>query len=329
MSDHEHELTRRDFLRRAVRAGIAVSMAGGASYLLYDPVGPGPISWEEGLRLPDFSVPPVAGKTIAIVKGADRKKSLNRALELLGGVERFVGRGKRVLIKPNVAFASPPSLGATTHPDLLAELIRLCFRAGAREVGVLDNPINDPGSCFLLSGIERAARENNAGLIYPGHELFRAVSLPGGRLIRNWPFLYEPLARSDVLIGVAPLKSHHRSGASMTMKNWYGLLGGRRNIFHQDIHTIIAELAALVRPSLVILDGITIMATNGPTGGSLADLQAGNTLIASCDAVAADTWGCSLLGLQPGDLPFLEQARALGAGTTDVAALKPLVAETE
>ena len=56
----------------------------------------------------------------------------------------------------------------------------------------------------------------------------------------------------------------------MTMKNWYGLLGGRRNIFHQDINTIIAELAMMVKPTLVILDGTQIMMTNGPTGGSIA-----------------------------------------------------------
>ena len=81
------------------------------------------------------------------------------------------------------------------------------------------------------------------------------------------------------LIGIAPVKHHHRSGASMSMKNWYGLLGGRRNIFHQDIHTIIAELAAMVKPTLVVLDGTTTMMANGPTGGSLADLKQTHTMI--------------------------------------------------
>ncbi len=92
------------------------------------------------------------------------------------------------------------------------------------------------------------------------------------------------LQKADKLIGIAPIKHHHRAGASMSMKNWYGLLGGRRNVFHQDINTIIAELAMMVKPTLVILDGTEVMMTNGPTGGSVSDLKRSNTLIASTTA---------------------------------------------
>lgn len=77
---------------------------------------------------------------------------------------------------------------------------------------------------------------------------------------------------------MAPLKSHFRSGASMTMKNWYGLLGGQRNIFHQDIHGIIEELSLLMRPTLVVLDATFTMISNGPTGGSLSDLKPTNQI---------------------------------------------------
>ena len=112
----------------------------------------------------------------------------------------------------------------------------------------------------------------------------------------------------------------------MTMKNWYGLLGGGRNIFHQDINTIIAELAMLVRPSLVILDGTEVMMTNGPTGGSRSDLKRMDTMIASCDMVAADSFGSQLLGLKVADLPYLTKAQDAGAGTTDWRSLEPLEA---
>jgi uncharacterized protein (DUF362 family) len=112
----------------------------------------------------------------------------------------------------------------------------------------------------------------------------------------------------------------------MTMKNFYGLLGGRRNIFHQDINTIIAELAMMVKPTLVILDGTEVMMTNGPTGGSVSDLRWANTMIASTDCVAADSYGCGLLGLQVSDLPYLTKAEQAGAGTTDYQSLKPIIA---
>jgi uncharacterized protein (DUF362 family) len=146
----------------------------------------------------------------------------------------------------------------------------------------------------------------------------------GARLIRDWPLLYGPFEGVNKVIGLCPVKDHHRSGASMTMKNWYGLLGGRRNIFHQDIYTIIAELAMLVRPSLVILDGVVSMISNGPTGGSPDDLKPTGTLILSTDQVAADALGATLLGKTPSDLPFIGQAAALGLGSSDWRSLRPL-----
>jgi uncharacterized protein (DUF362 family) len=161
-------------------------------------------------------------------------------------------------------------------------------------------------------------------LLLPEERFFRPLSLKDARLIRNWPVLLEPLAGVTKLIGLAPVKDHHRSGASMVMKNWYGLLGGRRNIFHQDIHTIIAELAWMVKPTLVVLDGTTSMMTNGPTGGSLADLKETHTLIAGTDQVAVDAFGATLLGKTAADLPFIAKAAALGAGTADYRALSPI-----
>jgi uncharacterized protein (DUF362 family) len=163
-------------------------------------------------------------------------------------------------------------------------------------VVVTDNPINDPASCFRLTGIGPAAEAAGGRVVLPTADQFANVSLAGARLIRDWPVLVGPLAQADCLIGLAPLKDHHRSGASMTIKNWYGLLGGRRNVFHQDIHTIIAELAALVRPTLVILDAVTAMMHNGPTGGSVSDLAETNTLVAGIDPVAVDAAGAEILG---------------------------------
>ncbi|HOB33709.1 MAG TPA: DUF362 domain-containing protein, partial [Verrucomicrobiota bacterium] len=148
-------------------------------------------------------------------------------------------------------------------------------------------------------------------------------TLDGGVLIRDWPLLFEPFEGVTKLIGIAPVKDHHRSGASMSMKNWYGLLGGRRNVFHQDIHTIIYELAKLVRPTLVILDGTTTMLTNGPTGGSLDDLKVTNTMIAGTDQVAVDAFGATLLGKTAADLTFITKAAEGGLGTVDYEALHP------
>jgi uncharacterized protein (DUF362 family) len=324
-----NKVSRREFVSRVGKAGLSIAATGLVAWKMLDTEGPKPgIKSEELVTLPDFSIPTREDQVISIVKGSDRVINVDKAIELLGGIERFVNKGETVIIKPNVAFASAPMLGATTRPELVAEVVRLCLnKAQARKVIVTDNPINDPRSCFTLSGIGKAASEAGATVILPKSHLFKLTTLEGGKLIRDWPIFYEPFSKVDKVIGISPIKDHRRSGASMTLKNWYGLLGGRRNIFHQDINGIISELAMMVKPSLAILDGVDVMITNGPTGGSLSDLRKTNTLIASTDMVAADSYGCGLLDMKVSDLPYLSKAEKAGVGTTDYQSLKPLIAE--
>jgi len=327
--EEDRAIDRRQFLKRSVKAGIAIAGASLFGYALYDPTGP--VSSEDrvpGLvQLPSFS-PSEDGQRMAIVTGADRVASINLAFKALGGIETFVKQGDRVLIKVNAAFASPAFLCATTNPELLAEVGRLCFKAGASSVIVTDNPINNPESCFALSGLGEAVRSIGASLMLPRDAFFKPTTVSGGTLIKNWPVLYTPFEGVDKLIGIAPVKDHHRSGASMSMKNWYGLIGGRRNIFHQNINDFIKELGLMVRPTLVVLDGTMTMMTNGPTGGSLSDLKATNTMIVSTDQVAADAFGVTLLGKTALDLPYLQKAEAAGVGTAYYESLHPIRVQT-
>ena len=323
------KISRREFLARSAKAGISIAAVAGAASLLYETDPQKMFSGQSAVSgLKDFSIPQVAGKTISIIKGSDRSKTVNKAIELLGGIDRFVKPGETVLLKPNVGFSRPPRICATSHPDIISEITRLCYeQAKAKRVYITDNPINDPTSCFEISQIAAAAKKSGAEIIMPRQNLFSPVSLKGGKLIQNWPFLYQPLANVDKIIGIAVVKNHERSGATMTMKNWYGLLGGGRNIFHTNIHTIITELAMLVKPTLVILDATEIMVSNGPTGGSVSDLKRTNMMLASCDQIAADSFGATLLNLKPDDLPYLLKAQALKLGTTDYESLKPIYAE--
>lgn len=315
---------RREFLFRLIRSTFMAAGAGALGLAFWDRNGPAerpPAG--RNLVLPDYSVTPPAAM-LAVAHGADRSRTVELAVKALGGMAAFIKPGERVLLKVNAAFATPPILGATTHPDLVAAVVRLCRNAGAGNVLVADNPINDPASCFALSGIGPAALKADAEVVLPVPRRFKPFSLPEGELLRDWPVFADPLMRVDKVIGLAPVKDHHRSGASMTIKNWYGLLGGRRNIFHQKIHRIIAELAMMLKPTLVILDGTQTMMRNGPTGGALEDLKATRTLIAGTDPVAVDAMGATLLGKSAKELPHLYMAQEAGAGTVDYPSLNPV-----
>ncbi len=317
------QLDRREFLLRSAKTGAMIAAAGGLSWTLLDIAGPAAKTDEELVRFGDYSVADVGAK-MAIITGSDRKATVSAGLKAIGGIEQFVKRGDKVLLKVNAAFSSPPIVSATTHPDLVFEVVRLCIAAGAASVAVTDNPINDPASCFGISGISAAAKTAGAKLVLPKTSYFKPTSVIGGKLIVDWPVLYEPLAGVDKVIGISPVKHHERSGASMSMKNWYGLLGGRRNKLHQDIHNTIKELSMLLTPTLVILDGTRAMMHNGPTGGSLADLKETNTMIVSTDQVAADAFGATLLGASLADLPYISKAAAVGSGTADWESLNPI-----
>jgi uncharacterized protein (DUF362 family) len=321
------EMDRRDFLKRAARAGLGVAAAASLGWWAYDGQGPSGVAPAgPQVLLPSYAVPGQAQK-LAVIKSSHRVPALRAGLEALGGLGLFIKKGDRVVLKVNAAFATPPALGATTNPELVAEMARLCLKEGAAWVIVTDNPINDPTSCFELSGIGPAARAAGAQVVLPSAKAFQPTTLPGGRLIVNWPLLHGPLAGADKLIGLAPVKDHHRSLASLTMKNWYGLLGGRRNIFHQDINGIVSELARLVTPSLVVADGVVSLVKNGPTGGSLEDLSPTDTMILGTDQVAVDAAAVSLLGLSPQQVPYMGMAAKAGAGTLDYHSLNPTLVE--
>jgi uncharacterized protein (DUF362 family) len=325
------ELSRRDFLKRLGYASALTLAAGSLGLALYDSRGPAPVEGQKALTgLGDFSLPALASKPgkMAILRGANRAVMFERGIAALGGMESFIQKGDRVLIKVNAAFATPASLGATTHPEILAAVASQCFKAGAAQVVVTDNPINNPESCFEISGLANAARTTEARLVLPSAALFSPLSLPGGKLIRNWPVLAGVFPGITKVIVVSPVKDHQRAQASMTLKNLYGFLGGRRNVFHQDINGIITELSQLLKPTLCVLDGTVSMMTNGPTGGSLSDLKDTGTLVISTDPVAADALGVELLGRSLADVPYLLMAQEAGAGQTDYKLLNPVRLDT-
>lgn len=321
-------MSRRSFVRRLT---TAAGLAGAASYLAFAPEEyplslrdfsgrrskPQTVPW----TLPNFGVAPPKGKAeIGIGRAKTVRQRLIKSLDAVGGIEHYIKPGDIVLVKPNVAFDRSPELGATTNPEILAALLDLLIvDCRVREVRVADNPIESPADCFVKSGIERVVAKAGGRISLPDSNSFRDLYTPGASLIETWPFFFRPFSGVDKVIGLAPVKDHNLCSASMSIKNWYGLLGGRRNQFHQDIHGIISDLSILIRPTLSILDGSRILMRNGPTGGDPAYVKRWDVAIAGTDQVAMDTWAfVHLLEREESRLPqYLFLAEKKGGGKMD------------
>jgi uncharacterized protein (DUF362 family) len=321
---HKQPMTRRQFWGRAAGLG---ALGGGAGYLALAPeewrysrkdvTGHRSKPVHTPLMLPDYRVEKPAGAfDVGIGHFGPPEEKLRRALDAIGGLQHYVKPGDIVLVKPNVAFDRAPNLGATSDPYLLKELVHmLLVDCRAQEVRVADNPIESPPDCFRKSGIGQAAGEAGGRVYLPDSNAFKMLHTPGAELIEHWWFFHRPFTNVDKVIGLSPVKDHNLCSASMGLKNWYGLLGGTRNQFHQDIHGIVSDLVVMMRPTLTILDGTKILMKNGPTGGDPSNVKQGETVLASVDPVAADTWAFEHLLERGRNYPqYLFKAEAKGAG---------------
>jgi len=230
-------------------------------------------------------------------------------------MSRFIAPGDTVVVKPNIGWDRTPVQAANTNPLVVATIVRLCFAAKAARVVVTDNSCNDPARCFTRSGIWKLAQAAGAEVVLPAEHRFRMLDL-GGVILGKMPVLI-PAVSATRFINVPVAKHHGLSGFTGAMKNLYGILGGRRNRLHQRIDDSIADLADFIRPTLTVMDATRVLFRNGPQGGDLADTREVNQVIASTDQVAVDAYSCTLIGMNPADLPYLSHAQKRGLGTAD------------
>lgn len=331
----EQPVPRRQFLTQVGMGAAALGAAAGAGYLLSDPWGMEGVKPPPPVRLKDYAVSlPASRPNVVIVRSkpvpsdgfatpsqelrAREDQALamiTSALQAMGGVENFISKGDVVVIKPNVAFDKNPDLAATTQPDTIGAVVRLCFGAGARKVIVCDNPINNPESCFYKTRVGEAAQRAGATLMMPKESYFEQLYVGGETITNTWSMFYAPFKEATKVIGVSPVKDHNLCKATVTLKNWYGLLGNPRNQFHQDIHGIISDFAKMIKPTLVIADGRRLLMRNGPTGGSLNDVKQSDAMVVGTDHVAVDSWCVTrLLDKKRHEIVYLDKAIQRGLG---------------
>jgi uncharacterized protein (DUF362 family) len=309
-------LTRREVLLRLGASGVALGVTGTVAALCHDRGTVGVERHRSERQVRDFRVSAVPPTTLAIAKSStDPAELVRRAVGAIGGMNRFISRGDIVAIKPNIGWDRMPVHAANTNPLVVAELVRLAFEAGAKEVVVTDASCNEPNRCFQRSGIWRATHALGATVILPTAHRFREMRL-GGDVLDTWP-IYLPFIQADKVINVPVAKQHNLSKFSGAMKNWYGLLGGRRNRLHQSIDVSIADLATFMRPTLTVVDATRVLMRNGPQGGNIDDAREMNQVIAGIDQVACDAYAVTLIGEKVDNVRYLRLAAERRIGNLD------------
>lgn len=260
---------------------------------------------------------------VAKTMNASPAQLASKAIELLGGISAFVKPGQTVLIKPNIGWDRLPEQAATTNPDMVAEVISLCRKAGAKKIRVLDRSCNQARRCYRRSGIETAAKKAGAEVRFVIDSRFKNVKIPGGKALASWPICRDALD-FDVLINMPIAKVHSLSGVTLGMKNLMGLLGGDRGELHRDFSEKIVDINTVIRPTLTIVDAYRVLMHNGPSGGSLDDVVRKAMVFAGRDAVGVDAFAASLFDIPATALDYLLKAenRGLGHRETGAARLK-------
>ncbi len=263
---------------------------------------------------------------LASVKGADITATVKAAVAAIGGIEAFVKKGSTVVIKPNLSFASPPERATTTNPEVLQAVMNLCLEAGAKQVLVVDHPLQDAEIIGTRSAVVEVVKQTrNATLMLPTTEnLYEDTAIPQGKVMRTTK-LTRILREGDVLISLPIAKSHSATGVSLGLKGNMGLNWDRRWMHNSaDFNQAIADLASITKPALTIVDAVRALTTRGPQGpGKVANL---NTIVASADPVAADAY---TVGLTPWygksftweNVDHIKKCAAMGLGQPDTSKL--------
>jgi uncharacterized protein (DUF362 family) len=304
MAIKDDKFGRRDFIKKTAVASAALAIGGKITTK----------AASKNVKLVQISGSQVASNTHAAIK---------KALEPLGGMKAFVKKGQVVMLKPNMGFPTAPDRHATTNPEVVAAVAKEVIACGAKKVLIVDNPMRRPEACLKENGIQEATKGLDVNILFPTSDrMYTEIKIPKGKSMRR-VHVYKEALKVDVHIAMPVGKSHNAAGFSGGMKGMMGIVLDRES-FHSkyDLNQAIADLNTILKPQLVVLDGLKVMATDGPAGPG--ELVTTNTIVVGTDPVAVDAAGVRLAPLygrkiKARQIKHLKLAQEMGLGKLKLA----------
>jgi len=228
--------------------------------------------------------------------------AVKQAVDNLGGIEKFVSKDEKILLKPNFLYPAPEEKCITTHPSVIKAAIKI-LADGGYTFKCGDSPAN--GSCE--SAFEKLG-------------LDKSCIAPMNKGAEKDGFLFATdVLEADAIIGLCKMKTHALERITGAVKNMYGLIYGKQkalgHVSYPNASSFAKMLTQIHKASpqrLHIMDAVMAMEGNGPASGRPAQM---NMILASADSVALDTVFCYLINLDPALVPTNSFGYVEGIGT--------------
>jgi len=226
--------------------------------------------------------------------------AIKNGIILLGGIEKFVKKNEKILLKPNLISGKEPENAVCTHPAIFEAVLKILIENNIK-VTYGDSPgFDSPISAAKKSMIYEVAQKY--GIEMSDFENGENITFSEGHYSKQF-FIAKGVLNVDGIISLPKMKAHQLTRITGAIKNQFGCVAGlNKALFHLKIPNsnnfskMLVDLNLYLKPRLYIMDGIVAMEGNGPTSGNPVKM---NTIIISDDPVAVDAVFCKLINLNP------------------------------
>lgn len=260
---------------------------------------------------------------VSIVKiDNDIETSVKKAVDLIGGIGEIIFPGASVFIKPNLCIDRDWRSGATTNPEVVEAVVRLCWEAGSKDILIGDGPTIglDAKRVFRATGYYELAKRLDVRLVDLNEAEVIEIEIPSAKRFKRIQ-VPRGVAESDILINIPLLKTHIHTQLSVSLKNLKGILppSGKKRFHFVDLDQGIADLNLLPLNQLIIVDGGRGQEGLGPVSGDIVEM---NLIMAGRNPVSVDTVASIIMGYDPIEVRHLVYAYEAGLGSINIEEIK-------
>ncbi|MFX0137080.1 MAG: DUF362 domain-containing protein [Candidatus Hodarchaeota archaeon] len=253
---------------------------------------------------------------VVVAKGENTIDATKKAMELLGGMQKFVREGQIVFIKPDLS--TPIGVPASTDPLVIGKIAKMCFAAGAKKIIVGDNPFGGISSknLFKFTGLDEYLRSIGVTLINLEKEHFETIKLSQSKVFKEIQ-LPKCVLNSDIFISIPTMRTDILSDVALSIKNLHGLLPDEQyiSLYKENLHEGLTDLLKAIKPDLTIMDSFIGGEDQGPF--NLSGIETKFNL-ASTDPIAIDSIAASIMGFDPVQIKHIKLAQDLNLGIGDL-----------